>query len=76
MAYDSTNYDVPVTPSSIGDRYSNLETVSAKIRAMAKDGIKTADIQRALNSWYRAKNGRDLRYQHVRNVLTQTYKKD
>jgi hypothetical protein len=74
--YDDTNYDVPVTPTTVGERYAAIETVSGKIRAMAKDGMKTADIQRALNSWYRAKHGRDLRYQHVRNVLTQTYKKD
>lgn len=40
-------------------RYDHLTTVSAKIRQMAKDGYKRADIARSLGK----------KYQHVRNVL-------
>jgi bifunctional DNA-binding transcriptional regulator/antitoxin component of YhaV-PrlF toxin-antitoxin module len=39
-----------------------LSTKSAKIRALAAAGVKRADIARYL----------DIRYQHVRNVLTQS----
>ncbi|WP_429910920.1 AbrB/MazE/SpoVT family DNA-binding domain-containing protein [Glycocaulis sp.] len=38
---------------------AHLPTKSARIRALAKQGLKRADIARAL----------DIRYQHVRNVL-------
>jgi AbrB family looped-hinge helix DNA binding protein len=38
---------------------AHLPTKSARIRALARQGLKRADIARAL----------DIRYQHVRNVL-------
>jgi hypothetical protein len=76
MSDYNTDYEIPIAPATVAEGYAAIETVSGKIRAMSRDGMKTADIQRALNGWYRAKHGRDLRYQHVRNVLTQTYKKD
>jgi AbrB family looped-hinge helix DNA binding protein len=41
------------------DHLSTLGTTSAKIRALAADGVPRADIARKL----------DIRYQHVRNVL-------
>jgi len=46
-------------------KYAHLATKSDKIRAMHADGIAKADIGRLL----------DIRYQHVRNVLTQPMKK-
>jgi AbrB family looped-hinge helix DNA binding protein len=44
-----------------GDSLEELPTKSAKIRALAADGIPRADIARKLG----------IRYQHVRNVLEQ-----
>lgn len=41
--------------------YEALPTKSAKIRAMHKDGVKTATIAKALN----------ILYQHARNVINQ-----
>jgi AbrB family looped-hinge helix DNA binding protein len=41
------------------DRLEKLPTISAKIRALAANGVSRADIARQL----------DIRYQHVRNVL-------
>ena len=43
------------------DQLDALPTTSAKIRALAADGVPRADIARKL----------DIRYQHVRNVLEQ-----
>jgi AbrB family looped-hinge helix DNA binding protein len=44
---------------AVESRYSHLTTTSAKIRAMAADGIPRADIARQLGK----------KYQHVRKVL-------
>jgi hypothetical protein len=46
-------------------QYEQLSTKSAKIRKMAADGHKTADIARALG----------IRYQHARNVLADPLKR-
>lgn len=46
-------------------KYAALSTKSAKIRAMYSDGMSRSQIAKALN----------IRYQHVRNVLTQPLKK-
>jgi len=45
--------------------YDSLPTKSAKIRAMAADGMSRGDIARAL----------EIRYQHVRNVLVTPVKR-
>jgi hypothetical protein len=50
------NYDVPV---AVTNPYEALPTKSAKIRAMARDGMTRYAIAKALG----------IRYQHVRNVL-------
>lgn len=55
----------PVTGAIDLSLYANLGTKSAKIRAMAKDGHKTAAIARAL----------EIRYQHARNVLAEPLKR-
>jgi hypothetical protein len=55
--------------------WSETMNTSQKIKALGKMGYKNAQIQKVLNPWYEQKNGRALRYQHVRNVLTQNYKK-
>ena len=47
--------------ASMSEVVEQLPTKSAKIRALAKAGYARADIARFL----------DIRYQHVRNVLTQ-----
>lgn len=54
-----TDYEIPVVPTAVS--YDHLPTKSAKIRAMYRDGIKKTVIATTLN----------IRYQHVRNVLTQ-----
>lgn len=43
----------------------SLVTKSAKIRLLAADGVSTSEIAKVL----------DIRYQHVRNVLTTQLKK-
>src|SRR5262245_18862833 len=48
-----------MSPSHRRNAIDNLPTVSAKIRALADQGMSRADIARRL----------DIRYQHVRNVL-------
>jgi hypothetical protein len=65
----------PAAPDVHGIVWSETMNTSQKIKALAAAGYKNASIQKILNPWYEAKNGRALRYQHVRNVLTQTYKK-
>ena len=59
----------PATPApAVTDplaKYSGLTTKSAKIRAMFGDGMTRSQIAKALN----------IRYQHVRNVLTQPVKR-
>lgn len=47
--------------SGMAELTAPLQTKSAKIRALAKAGVSRAEIARYLN----------IRYQHVRNVLTQ-----
>lgn len=49
-----------VTETTVTDKYAQYTTKSAKIRAMAADGMKRSVIAKTL----------DIRYQHVRNVLT------
>jgi hypothetical protein len=71
---------VPAVPAPTandvhGIVWSDTMNTSQKIKALAAAGYKNASIQKILNPWYENKNGRALRYQHVRNVLTQTYKK-
>lgn len=46
---------------AIDTRYKDLTTVSSIIRAMSKDGYTRGEINRYTG----------IRYQHVRNVLTQ-----
>lgn len=46
-------------------RVEGLPTKSAKIRLLAADGVSTSEIAKVL----------DIRYQHVRNVLTTQLKK-
>lgn len=48
-------------------KYGHLLTTSAKIRAMAADGFSTNQIAKA---GLKTKEGKPIRYQHVRNVLT------
>ena len=47
------------------ERVEGLSTKSAKIRLLAADGVTTGEIAKTL----------DIRYQHVRNVLTTQLKK-
>jgi len=54
---------------------SDTMNVSQKIRALHRAGYKNATIQKLLNPWYSSKTGRELRYQHVRNVVMQPTKK-
>jgi hypothetical protein len=66
----------PADPSDVhAIVWSETMNTSQKIKALGKMGYKNATIQKVLNPWYEQKNGRALRYQHVRNVLTQNYKK-
>lgn len=46
-------------------KYAELESTSAKIRAMTADGMSRSEVAKALN----------IRYQHVRNVLITPLKK-
>jgi len=55
---------------------SDTLNVSQRIRSLSRLGLKTGEIQKALNGWYIGKTGRELRYQHVRNVLLTPVKKD
>ena len=47
------------------ERVEGLSTKSAKIRLLAADGVTTGEIAKVL----------DIRYQHVRNILTTQLKK-
>ena len=47
------------------ERVEGLSTKSAKIRLLAADGVTTGEIAKVL----------DIRYQHVRNVLTTELKR-
>lgn len=49
----------------VPEKYRDLETKSAQIRAMSADGYKTGQIAKALG----------IRYQHARNVLKTPLKK-
>ena len=51
--------------STMTGQVKGCDTKSSKIRALNSKGHKRADIARFL----------DIRYQHVRNVLTQPLKK-
>lgn len=46
-------------------------TKSAMIRFLYADGMKKGDIAKNLSSFY----GKDMRYQHVRNVIITPVKK-
>lgn len=59
MSDYNTDYEIPVTASSVQDEVSGLTTMSAKIRYLAGKGYTRAQIARTLN----------IRYQWVRNVL-------
>jgi len=61
----ATKTQTTKTKKAPKDKYGHLPTKSAKIRAMADDGMKRGDIAKAL----------DIRYQHVRNVLVTPLKK-
>ena len=51
---------------------SGYSTTSSKIRYLWLQGYKVAEIERLLKSnGVTTKNGDPIRYQHVRNVLTQ-----
>jgi hypothetical protein len=56
--------------------WSDTLNTSNKIKALKRLGLTTSQIQKVLNPWYEQKNGRALRYQHVRNVLNTPTKKD
>lgn len=58
MATKAHKYDIPI-------KYQGCTSVSSVIRAMAADGLKTAEIHKATK----------IRYQHVRNVLLTPVKK-
>lgn len=49
----------PKLSAKVAEHLAGLETTSAKIRYLASEGFKTADIARTLN----------IRYQWARNVL-------
>lgn len=59
----SVNYEIPLKTMADA-KYDALGTKSAKIRAMAADGMSRTAIAKSLN----------IRYQHVRNVLMQELK--
>jgi hypothetical protein len=62
----------PVTTIT-NDKTTN---VSQKIRALHAHGLKMGPIVKALTAaGYKTKNGTDIRFQHVRNVLTTQPKK-
>jgi hypothetical protein len=56
--------------------WSDTLNTSNKIKSLKRHGLTTSQIQKVLNPWYEQKNGRALRYQHVRNVLNTPTKKD
>lgn len=60
-----TNVPVKLDPN----KYKDLSSTSAKIRAMYKDGWTKGEITRL--GGLKTKAGNDIRYQHVRNVLLQ-----
>lgn len=49
-----------------------LETTSARIRYLASHGLTRSQIVKV----FKEKLNREIRYQHVRNVLLQTPKKE
>lgn len=53
------------------DQLDKLDTMSAKIRYLDAEGFARADISRILTKT----EGRNVRYQWVRNVLTQVVTK-
>jgi hypothetical protein len=57
--------------NELPEKYRGLKNTSEKIRAMTADGYKTAAIAKLL----KYEDGRNLRYQHVRNVQKQPLKK-
>lgn len=56
--------EVKTTAPDITKMLAELKTKSAVIRDLHRQGFKTADIAKLMN----------IRYQHVRNVLTQPLK--
>lgn len=46
-----------------------LPSKSAQIRYLAKEGIKTGEIAKVLTLIYYPGGEKEVRYQHVRNVL-------
>jgi hypothetical protein len=76
LAVELEVHTAPPQSDVHGIVWSETMNTSQKIKSLARMGHKNASIQKILNPWYEQKNGRALRYQHVRNVLTQTYKKD
>jgi hypothetical protein len=57
--------------SDLPAKYRDLPTTSAKIRAMNADGYSNSAITKML----KYADGRPIRYQHVRNVLTTPLKR-
>ena len=55
---------VPTLKSDVRKALDEISTTSGKIRYLDKKGLSRGDISRVLN----------IRYQHVRNVLTQPLK--
>ena len=52
------------------------KNVSVRIRELHTMGVKMGDIKRALTEvGYRTKNGTEIRFQHVRNVINTPVKK-
>ena len=55
----------PNTSAEVQKELKALESKSAQIRYLDSEGFERADIARILTKFY----GKEVRYQHVRNVL-------
>lgn len=69
MAKQINTTTTEVVVESIEDRMNKLSDTSKKIRFLASEGMKTKDIYNFLKGKVFTKNGGEIRYQHVRNVL-------
>lgn len=55
----------PKVQANVSKAYKKLPTKSAQIRYLNSQGFSRGDISRILSKYY----GKEVRYQHVRNVL-------
>lgn len=59
----------PKVNTKVSNTFKKLPTKSSQIRYLNSQGYSRGDIAKILTKHYYPKGGKEVRYQHVRNVL-------